>query len=246
MGNTVGLLEDVAIEMAKPEDGSDLSPHSEALLEEIKRLRRMIRTQGEAAGLQVDSFTSCNDDGEDLADPPLTLSDLVKKSFYAQFDTVNAAFIAADTSGGGTITLDEFTACIKDSGLDVTDDQAACIMKRHDTNKDGMISYQEFMNFLISESVVDEETEMMAKGVTQSLRNQIDKKFHSMRDAFLAVDTDRSGCIDASEVQETLRTSGHSDEEIKLMVAAFPHKKEGGFSYVEFCTMIEGQSPFSR
>jgi len=49
------------------------------------------------------------------------------------------------------------------------------------------------------------------------------------------------------EVQRLLKGQnfGYSDEDINLFVASYPHTKEGGFSYVEFCKMVEGQQPFA-
>jgi hypothetical protein len=37
-----------------------------------------------------------------------------------------------------------------------------------------------------------------------------------------------------------------SEEDIKLFVASYPHTKDGGFSYVEFCQMVEGAQPFAH
>lgn len=50
-----------------------------------------------------------------------------------------------------------------------------------------------------------------------------------------------------TEVQTLLRGQNfeYSDEDINLFVASYSHSKDGGFSYVEFCKMVEGAQPFA-
>ena len=141
---------------------------------------------------------------------------------------------------------------------------------------------------------------MQAVHIAKSLRVQINERFKSMREAFITLDPDRSGCIDTvrlsrqtmlvrlvrkqlagngfdiagsftympswcgvlccllgafsapfcqqKEVQELLKGQNfnYREEDINLFVASYAHSKEGGFNYVEFCKMVEGQKPFSN
>lgn len=175
------------------------------------------------------------------------LPSAVRNTFFGQFESVKQAFAAADVNGGGTISHEEFAECVRRGGLIISDEQIAAVTAYIDSDQNGNINYQEFLRFLVNAEAPDEASAQVVQAVAGSLRTQIFERFKSMRKAFLSLDPDGSGCIDTAEVQQLLRGQNfsYSDEDINLFVASFPHEKEGGFSYVEFCKMVEGQQPFA-
>eukprot|EP00750_Incisomonas_marina_P006842 INCI14728.1.p3 GENE.INCI14728.1~~INCI14728.1.p3 ORF type:complete len:271 (+),score=76.58 INCI14728.1:534-1346(+) len=175
-----------------------------------------------------------------------TLAERVKAAFYGQFDSVKQAFHNADVNGGGSISHEEFAEAVRAGGLEISDEDVAAAAASIDTNHDGSINYTEFLRFLTDSSQPDEYAQNAAYHIAGNLRVQIRERFKSMREAFISLDPDRSGSIDTAEVQKLLRGQnfGYSDEDINLFVASYPHTKDGGFSYVEFCRMVEGQQPF--
>jgi Ca2+-binding EF-hand superfamily protein len=257
MGGGISTVNELVIEeMRKPLDVSDITPRSERYQEEIARLRATIRELGEAAGISVEE----GGEGGEGVDPEaaaaeaaavegMGLMDVARYSFFRQYYSVEEAFTSADTSGSGCLSFDEFIACIQAGGLDLNGDDAVFLAQQADLNQDGMIDYKEFMKFLdLAETDPSAEVQERSNEVAVNLREQCTERFRSMRRAFLSIDTDRTGYIDASEVNTLLTNEnfGYSEEEVTMFIAGFPHENEGGFSYVEFCTMIEGAAPFSK
>jgi len=187
--------------------------------------------------------------GVAAAPAPAAVGDLamaVRNAFYGQFDSVRQAFAAADKDGGGTISHAEFASCVRKGGLNISDEQVLAAAAAIDTNHDGRINYREFLTFLTNEVQPSDASSHAAAHIATQLRVQITERFTSMREAFLTLDPDRSGCIDTAEVLTLLRGQNfnYSEEDINLFVASYPHTKDGGFSYAEFCKMVEGAQPF--
>eukprot|EP00743_Colponemidia_sp_Colp-15_P002650 GILK01002872.1.p1 GENE.GILK01002872.1~~GILK01002872.1.p1 ORF type:complete len:586 (-),score=91.06 GILK01002872.1:92-1849(-) len=55
------------------------------------------------------------------------------------------AFEAVDRDGNGFITMDEFRAILQDNGIFATEKELLSLMSRYDKNKDGRVSYTEFV-----------------------------------------------------------------------------------------------------
>ena len=65
------------------------------------------------------------------------------------------------------------------------------------------------------------------------------QKYHSMRNAFMAIDKDHSGVISVDELHPLLEPLGFTDEDIAMLIAGYAHTDHGGFRYHDFCSMIE-------
>ena len=59
---------------------------------------------------------------------------------------MRTAFVAFDKNGDGQIDKKELKAVFTDKGTDVTDEELDRFMKQCDTNGDGMMNYEEFLN----------------------------------------------------------------------------------------------------
>jgi len=63
-------------------------------------------------------------------------------------EKMHAAFKAWDTDKSGTISLKELSAAVEKLGLKMSKGDLDKLLKESDTNKDGMISYEEFVSWL--------------------------------------------------------------------------------------------------
>lgn len=77
-------------------------------------------------------------------------------SFRAKFSDWSAAFKAADTDGSGDLDLPELIAAMKSADSGLTEKEVKMIFFAADANGDGVISSEEFSNFL-SAAVFAEE-----------------------------------------------------------------------------------------
>ena len=62
------------------------------------------------------------------------------------------AFTACDNDRNGYITRDEFKGILKDNGFYATDSEVSILIDRYDKNRDGRISYSEFIDEILPKS----------------------------------------------------------------------------------------------
>jgi Ca2+-binding EF-hand superfamily protein len=65
---------------------------------------------------------------------------------------IHDAFTAIDTDKNGYLTRDEFKGLLKDYGFFATETEITCLMDRYDKNRDGRISYSEFIDEIMPKS----------------------------------------------------------------------------------------------
>eukprot|EP00443_Scrippsiella_acuminata_P065348 CAMPEP_0115429810 /NCGR_PEP_ID=MMETSP0271-20121206/30714_1 /TAXON_ID=71861 /ORGANISM="Scrippsiella trochoidea, Strain CCMP3099" /LENGTH=250 /DNA_ID=CAMNT_0002855005 /DNA_START=74 /DNA_END=826 /DNA_ORIENTATION=- len=77
-------------------------------------------------------------------------------SFREKFSDWSSAFKAADTDGSGDLDLDELIAAMKSVDSGMTEEQVKMIFFAADANGDGVISAEEFSNFLTAAVFAEE------------------------------------------------------------------------------------------
>lgn len=65
-----------------------------------------------------------------------------------QLTAIKDVFDLIDKDQSGTIDLNEFKAAIKETGLNITDDEVIAKIAEADLDKDGKINYSEFLKHL--------------------------------------------------------------------------------------------------
>lgn len=77
----------------------------------------------------------------------------VEEAIYSRYTNMMTAFKRIDLDNSGTITKEEIGRVLKLWGLPVDKDTLEGLMKTCDQNGDGVISYQEFVDGLVRETV---------------------------------------------------------------------------------------------
>lgn len=252
------------LEMADQDDDGVLT------VDEIKQAQMQKGlSEAEATRAASDVLNEVDTDGDGIA----TVDELVQagtqkwldifneklvKEFFGGFETLKAGFATADVNGGGTLSYSEFGTLMRETGgIQITDAQIATAFQQVDTNSDGLVNWIEFVRCLAEDAdpahIADEAAPDRAakadspSGIASLVRARISRRYRDLKSAFLALDPDRSGYIDTKEVQELLKSrwcTTFSDQDVNIFVASYQHNSDGGFSYVEFCKMVDGQQPF--
>lgn len=130
-------------------------------------------------------------------------SDIVSKfrSQYKNIEDVRAAFKRFDRNGDGALSKDELAAAMKSSGLSYTDMEVNAIFSLGDSDGDGEITLQEFVN-LMSPSAA----EVIGK-IRKNFKNITDVK-----KAFKNIDVNNDGLISKQELQSSSCCTFDSEE----------------------------------
>lgn len=76
----------------------------------------------------------------------------------------------------------------------------------------------------------------------------ISRHYTSLQEAFLAVDTHRSGTVDVEELVHVLMNANvcFPKQDIESFVRAHVHNTTGEFRFSEFCSMLDGTHTLKR
>ncbi|GAB1318115.1 Polcalcin Jun o 2 [Madurella fahalii] len=136
-------------------------------------------------------------------------------NFKSVFDTF-------DKDGTGDITASELGQVMRGLGLNPSDEELDDLVNEADLNKDGVISFDEFLA-LMSKDVREADTE------------------EELLNAFKVFDKDGSGTISSDELRNVLRSLGESltDEEVEQMVQLADRDGDGHIDYKEFAHIMK-------
>lgn len=131
------------------------------------------------------------------------------------------AFSIFDKDSDGTITWEELGRVLSEFGHIFTTDDLKSVIKKYDTNKDGVIDFSEF-NAIMKGSVDKLESE-----------KEIDE-------AFKVFDKDGDGSITAEEIQSVMQKLGEKVtlETIKFMIESVDDNGDGSIDKDEFRKML--------
>ena len=114
--------------------------------EEFKKGLKEIKSQHFSEQEISEYFSSIDTDKNNKIDYTEFLAATLEKKTYLQKERLFEAFCMMDKDNDGKITRDELKSVLK---LESADDKLiADLMNKADTNKDGVIDYQEFLNFM--------------------------------------------------------------------------------------------------
>ena len=169
----------------------------------------------------------------------------LQESVNSQFASLKQAFKALDSSGAGQISNEQFVNVLMGSGMPVPQEDLKLLVSAYDTNGDGYVDYLEFERALsanggravrISDAVDDptgavNQQALMARLIAaeQALRSKIHEKYHSITEAFIALDEDSSGSLEAFEFAQLLRQNNIqvTDQEMAVMIERYDQNGDG-------------------
>jgi len=131
---------------------------------------------------------------------------------------VREDFLKMDVDKKGTISLKELENVIEAS-YDITDEEVKKIFNALDTNNNEVIQYSEFLVSMVSTRIVMHDDMLQA--------------------AFNKFDTDRSGCITVSNMQEIFGDT-YNESQISSWLAEADQLKDGRICYAEFVSYLRG------
>uniref|UniRef100_A0A183CM59 EF-hand domain-containing protein n=1 Tax=Globodera pallida TaxID=36090 RepID=A0A183CM59_GLOPA len=122
-----------------------------------------------------------------------------------------------DLNGDGFIQRDELRQVMLKMGQSPTEEELGAMFEAADTNKDGQISFQEFL--------------CIARANPLSL---------SLKAVFEELDVDGDGHITRSELRTAFQQMGHTlnDADIKAIYKRVDKNQDGKINFKEFCEMM--------
>jgi len=161
------------------------------------------------------------------------------------------AFKFFDTDASGDIDPDEFYAAMHAFGLEFTEDQVLALFGYYDADRDGTLSYYEFIEKLLESgfgldgpkeppvlvqlaAMVDEGPQVEVK--TTLREGEVSEEW--CREVFDKFDANKSGEIDIRELQQLTRSLGLSLDRESINNAMFEldQNRNGAISFEEFWT----------
>ena len=164
---------------------------------------------------------------------------------------IRSVFRAMDLNGSGTLTRDEFREAIKQLGYVLLDSELDMLFKRFDTDKNGSISYAEFLNGL-TEANEQSKAEMEGKSrrniaAEKALLQAVWKHMkegmgsqEAMMSVFRLADRDGSGALTRNELREAVKFLGYNllEPELDMLIVRFDHSQDGLVTAQEFITAL--------
>jgi calmodulin len=142
-----------------------------------------------------------------------------RKLSLATREEIFATFQEFDKDGDGTITLDEAQEILHEE-LGFNTEQTKQLINMCDKNKDGVLSYDEFVEFFF----------------------KMKEKMSDLMGTFLEFDKDKDGYISIQEAKEAMHRLGiFDDDEIEALVISYDDNKDGRLQYEEFVKFWNAQ-----
>ncbi|KAH7516282.1 probable calcium-binding protein CML25 [Ziziphus jujuba] len=164
-----------------------------------------------------------NDNNENRAPTPLSFPSpssmmMINQSQIAELEEVFKKF---DVNGDGKISSSELGSIMGSLGQHATDDELRKMIKEVDSDGDGFIDLNEFI-------------ELNTKGVDSK------EALENLKDAFSVYDIDGNGSISAEELHKVLRSLGDecSIAECRKMISGVDCDGDGTISFEEFKIMM--------
>eukprot|EP00520_Triparma_pacifica_P017208 CAMPEP_0118661536 /NCGR_PEP_ID=MMETSP0785-20121206/16332_1 /TAXON_ID=91992 /ORGANISM="Bolidomonas pacifica, Strain CCMP 1866" /LENGTH=1313 /DNA_ID=CAMNT_0006554983 /DNA_START=25 /DNA_END=3962 /DNA_ORIENTATION=- len=190
------------------------------------------------------------------------------KKISTEFENVYEAFMAIDIHREGFITRDELKDVLDNFAFKMSSTQFEALVNVFDTDHDGRISYEEFLQqvkYCDDISAQEEEDARMkemlefdkspaAQRRLQKMKNRTRKvtsyeflmekiweKSSSIHEAFKMMDKDRSGSLSAGELKALLDSYCYKvpDEIFANMLSLFDADGDGEISYHEFMAQVK-------
>ncbi|KAK8792837.1 hypothetical protein WA158_005001 [Blastocystis sp. Blastoise] len=139
-----------------------------------------------------------------------------------QINEYRQTFDLLDRDQKGAINRQEFKALMRSLGQYPTDDEIEEMISQFDTNSDGLINFDEFL-------------QMMAKQI------QASENFDQIEEAFKSIDVDKDGYITKTELRQIMSKLGENltDEELDTMIREADKNNDGKVDISEFRDLVK-------
>merc|ERR1711892_658152 len=130
-------------------------------------------------------------------------------------DCLKEAFKLFDCDRDGEITVEELGKVMRTHGFDPTEEELTDMIRNMDTNANGAIDFNEFIDMMIKRGACIED---------------------DVAHAFKVFDRDGDGLITAEELRLTMNNLGEplTEAEVKAMIAEADLDGDGKINYSEF------------
>ena len=152
-----------------------------------------------------------------------TNSKIIKHDLSAeQKQEIKDAFDMIDTDGSGSIEVEELKIAMKALGFDTRKEETKKIIENLDKNKDGVISYEEFLDLLT--------TKLNDKDHIEEMR-----KIHSN------IADEKTGAIDFDTLKALCKDLGEiiTDDEIREMIEEADYDRDGEVNDLDFINLMK-------
>ncbi|KAJ1385137.1 EF-Hand 1, calcium-binding site [Sesbania bispinosa] len=131
------------------------------------------------------------------------------------------AFCLFDKDGDGCITIEELGSAIRSVDENPTLEELQIMMNEVDTDGNGTIEFEEFLNLMATKMKETEAEE-------------------ELKEAFRVFDKDQDGYISPSELRSVLRSIGEkvTEEELEQMIKEADLDGDGLLDYEDFVRMM--------
>merc|ERR1712088_1020693 len=138
-------------------------------------------------------------------------------------DCLKEAFKLFDCDRDGEITVEELGKVMRTHGFDPTEEDLRDMIRNVDTNANGAIDFNEFIDMMVKRGASVEE---------------------DVAHAFKVFDRDGDGLITAEELRLTMNNLGEpiTEEEVKAMIAEADIDGDGKINFVEFKSLIANKA----
>lgn len=143
----------------------------------------------------------------------------------AQLVELREIFYKFDRNGNGSLTELELGSLLRSLGLKPNQQQLEALLQKADTNNNGLIEFQEFIDLLAPELISNESLPYSEE---------------QLRSIFRTFDTDGNGYITAAELAHSMARLGHAltAKELTEMIKEADTDGDGQISYPEFVVAI--------
>ncbi|XDA82288.1 hypothetical protein R6Z07F_012207 [Ovis aries] len=159
--------------------------------------------------------------GSELVSSVAGASDMAEKLSEEQVAEFKEAFDKFDKDKDGTISVQELGTVMQEVGLKPSEAELKVLIARLDTDNNGIISFQEFL-------------EAMAAGLQTSDTEE------DLREIFRAFDQDNDGYISVDELRQATAQLGEklSQDELDAMIREADVDQDGRVNYEEFVRIL--------
>lgn len=191
----------------------------------------------------------------------------VRDKIYRNYKDLQSAFRALDRSNNGYVSRADFFQAMGDIFLanGFTEDDIYEVADHFDLNKDGFMSYEEFVQVVegglqgqdveapvdqpepVARDLMDDPilVSSVDKGI-QKFKIVVDQRYSAIREAFLKMDRERKGVLSPQNFAMALLAHGvtMSTDELELAYTAFDREGKGVITYTDFCTVMTQRFQF--
>lgn len=173
------------------------------------------------------------------------VAELAKQIKFSEavLSDLRQSFDEIDTDKTGTITAGELQDSLKAVGFIPSDGQLKEIMSSMDKDKDGTISFEEYVQ-VAKESVVEVQAAAAAAQTAyqeqlETIAKQIEfteEQLAEIKKSFDEFDADKTGSISTANMKEALKSAGRdpTDDDIKKIMEQMDFDQNGSISLEEF------------